>query len=411
MTRDEIKQADGEYIAHTYGRFDAVLVKGKNATAIDQDGRRLIDFTSGIGVNSLGWGDEQWAGAVAKQALAMAHTSNLYYTEPCVRLAKLLHEGTGCKKVFFANSGAEANEGAIKAARKYSREHHGPGRHQIITLVNSFHGRTVTTLSATGQDAFHQTFGPFTEGFAYVPAGDMGALLQAVTPHTCAIMVELVQGEGGVIPLKEKYIRTIESLCDQKDILLIVDEVQTGVGRTGSLYCYQQYGIQPDIVTSAKGLGGGLPIGAVMLFGRAGETFGPGDHGSTFGGNPVAAAGACVVLERMDRDMLEEIRRKGNWVRSSLEGTPGVENITGRGMMQGIALSEGLSAKELAAKCLEKGLMILTAKDKLRMLPPLTITDEELEEGVCILKQVLAAAAPTKTNKGETNNETPLQTA
>lgn len=390
-TFEQIRAEDTAYVANTYGRFPLALVEGKNASCRDEAGRTYIDLTSGIGVNSLGFCDPGWVEAVSRQAATLQHTSNLYYTEPCIAAAKLLCQRTGMKKVFFANSGAEANEGAIKAARKYSLDKYGTGRSKILTLVNSFHGRTVTTLAATGQEVFHDHFFPFTEGFVHLAANDLGALREALDPSVCAVMVELVQGEGGVIPLERDYVRELAALCAEQDILLIVDEVQTGIGRTGSLYAFQQYGLRPDLVTSAKGLGGGLPVGAVLFGEKTESVLTAGTHATTFGGNPVVCAGALQVLGRLDEAFLQEVRRKGAYLRAELEQMPHVRSVTGLGLMLGIELEEGVAAKEVLLRAMQEGVLLLTAKAKLRLLPPLTITDEELRTGLAALGRALAS--------------------
>lgn len=385
-----IKENDQKYIAHTYNRFDAALLKGSGCIAIDENGKTYLDMTAGIGVNALGYGDEAWAKAVSEQAKTLPHVSNLYYSQPDSDVAKMLCERTGFKKVMFANSGAEANEGAIKLARKYSYDHYGEERYEIITLKNSFHGRTITTLAATGQDAFHQFFDPFTPGFLHVPANDEAALKQAISKHTCAIMIELIQGEGGVIPLEKAYVQMLAQLCKQQDILLIIDEVQTGVGRCGTLYAYEQYDIQPDIVTTAKGLGNGLPIGGVLLHEKVQDTFHPGDHGTTFGGNPIACAGAKVVLQRLDADFLQAVLDKGEYLKQQLLNLPHIKAVNGLGLMRGAVLEEQIPAGDVVKACLQKGLLLLTAKDKLRMLPPLVITKAEIDQAMIILKEVLS---------------------
>lgn len=386
----DIKEQDQMYIAHTYHRFDAVLTKGSHCIAMDADGKSYLDMTAGIGVNALGYADKEWAKAVSEQANTLPHVSNLYYSQPDGDVAKMLCERTGFKKVMFANSGAEANEGAIKLARKYSYDHYGKERYEIITLVNSFHGRTITTLAATGQEAFHQYFDPFTPGFLHVPANDEAALKQALSKHTCAIMIELIQGEGGVLPLAKVYVQTIAKLCKQQDILLIVDEVQTGVGRCGTLYAYEQYDIQPDIVTTAKGLSNGLPIGGVLMNEKLQDTFHPGDHGTTFGGNPIACAGARVVLQRLDADFLQEVMDKGEYLKQQLLSLPHIKAVNGLGLMRGAVLDEHVQAIDVVKACLQKGLLILTAKDKLRMLPPLVITKGEIDQAMTILREVLS---------------------
>lgn len=383
------KELDNQYVAHAYGRFDVALTKGQGSTLYDEDGKKYIDFGSGIGVTAFGINDPVWTKAVEEQLHRVQHTSNLYYTAPCAKLAQLLCEKSGMKKVFFGNSGAEANEGAIKFARKYSFDKYGAGRSTIITLVNSFHGRTITTLAATGQDSFHTVFDPFTPGFKYCPANDVEALQAAATDDVCAVLFECVQGEGGVNNLSPTFINAIAKLAKEKDILIAVDEVQTGNGRTGTYFAYQQYGITPDIVTTAKGLGGGLPIGAVLFGEKLQDTMTPGSHGSTFGGNPVVAAGACSIVERIDDDFLSEVQRKSEKIRTALAKVKGVQSISGMGLMLGIETDK--PAGEVAKACLANGLLILTAKTKLRLLPALNISDAELDEGLEILKGVLEA--------------------
>lgn len=383
------KELDNQYVAHAYGRFDVALTKGQGSTLYDENGKKYIDFGSGIGVTAFGINDPVWTKAVEEQLHRVQHTSNLYYTAPCAKLAQLLCEKSGMKKVFFGNSGAEANEGAIKFARKYSFDKYGAGRSTIITLVNSFHGRTITTLAATGQDSFHTVFDPFTPGFKYCPANDIEALQAAATDDVCAVLFECVQGEGGVNNLSPTFVSAIAKLAKEKDILIAVDEVQTGNGRTGTYFAYQQYGITPDIVTTAKGLGGGLPIGAVLFGEKLQDTMTPGSHGSTFGGNPVVAAGACSIVERIDDDFLSEVQRKSEKIRTALEKVKGVKSISGMGLMLGIETDK--PAGEVAKACLANGLLILTAKTKLRLLPALNISDAELDEGLEILKGVLEA--------------------
>lgn len=383
------KELDNQYVAHAYGRFDVALTKGQGSTLYDEDGKKYIDFGSGIGVTAFGINDPVWTKAVEEQLHRVQHTSNLYYTAPCAKLAQLLCEKSGMKKVFFGNSGAEANEGAIKFARKYSFDKYGAGRSTIITLVNSFHGRTITTLAATGQDSFHTVFDPFTPGFKYCPANDVEALQAAATDDVCAVLFECVQGEGGVNNLSPTFVSAIAKLAKEKDILIAVDEVQTGNGRTGTYFAYQQYGITPDIVTTAKGLGGGLPIGAVLFGEKLQDTMTPGSHGSTFGGNPVVAAGACSIVERIDDDFLSEVQRKSEKIRTVLAKVKGVQSISGMGLMLGIETDK--PAGEVAKACLANGLLILTAKTKLRLLPALNISDAELDEGLKILKGVLEA--------------------
>lgn len=383
----DTKGLDSQYVAKAYNRFDVVLTRGKGATLYDENDKKYIDFGAGIGVNAFGCADEKWINAVEEQLGKVQHTSNLYYTEPCARLAKLLCEKSGMKKVFFGNSGAEANEGAIKFARKYSFDKYGEGRSTIITLQNSFHGRTITTLAATGQDSFHTVFGPFTQGFKYCPANDIEALRNMATDDVCAIMFECVQGEGGVNNLDIDFVKAAADIAKEKDILLVVDEVQTGNGRTGRYFAYQNFGITPDIVTTAKGLGGGLPIGAVLFGEKLKDTVAPGTHGSTFGGNPVVAAGACSIVERIDDEFLEKVREKSEYIRSFLAKVNGVKSVTGMGLMLGVEIDK--NAAETAKECLAEGLLVLTAKTKIRLLPPLNISEEELTQGLNILKGVL----------------------
>ena len=384
----DIKSIDKNYVANTYARADVTFVKGKGSYLYDEQGKKYIDFGSGIAVNTLGHANGKWAKAVKKQASKLAHVSNLYYSEPCALLAKRLVSLTGSKKVFFSNSGAEANECAIKCARKYSFDKYGEGRAKIITLVNSFHGRTVTTLSATGQDNFHTNFMPFTEGFDYATANDFDALNGKIDESVCAIMLELVQGEGGVNALSVEFVKNIEKLCQEKDILLIIDEVQTGNGRTGSLYAYQGYGISPDIVSTAKGLAGGLPLGATMMFSKCENTLIAGTHGSTFGGNPVACAGALAVLDALDGKLLLSVREKSEKIIKTLSSLAKVKSVSGKGFMLGVE-TEGITASEALTKMREKGLIVLTAKTKIRLLPPLNISDKDLDAGLEIMKEVL----------------------
>ena len=381
------KEKDNEFVSHAYGRFDVALSSGKGSTVWDENGKEYIDFGSGIGVTAFGIADEEWKSAVEAQLDKIQHASNLYYTKPCADLAMLLCEKTGMKKVFFANSGAEANEGMIKFARKYSFDKYGEGRKTIITLVNSFHGRTITTLSATGQDGFHTVFGPFTPGFKYCPANDIKALNDMITDDVCAIMFECVQGEGGVLNLNEEFVHEIAKIGAEKDILVAVDEVQTGNGRTGKYFAYMNYGITPDIVSTAKGLAGGLPMGAVLFGEKLKDTVTPGSHGSTFGGNPIAAAGAISIVERIDDKFLNEVAAKGDYIRDYLGKIKGVKSISGMGLMLGIETEK--PAKDIAAECLERGLLVLTAKTKIRLLPALNISKNELDKGLNILKEVI----------------------
>lgn len=387
---NRIQERDLQYISHTYKRFPVSLVRGKGATAFDADGKEYIDFTSGIGVNCLGYADEGWAEAVAKQAATLQHTSNLYYTEPDGEVAEILCKHTGFSKVFFGNSGAEANEGALKVARKYGAEKHGEKCNTVITLKNSFHGRTITTLAATGQDVFHQYFLPLTDGFKYVEAGNIEELEAAVDETVCAIMIELIQGEGGVVPVSREFVKRVDELCKEKDLVFVIDEVQTGIGRTGTLLCYEQYDISPDVISLAKGLGGGLPIGAVLMNERVAGVFSYGLHGSTFGGNPVSCAGAKYLLDKiMAPGFLEEVKAKAVYLRGKLEEIPQIESVTGLGLMLGAQLKEGYTAAEIAGECAENGALVLTAKTKLRFLPPLTITYEEIDKGLAVLKDCL----------------------
>lgn len=389
-TSNEIKQLDSDYIAQTYGRFNLALSHGKGCQVWDFEGNEYLDFTSGIGVNSLGWADEDWLKAVVHQASSLAHTSNLFFTEPSSRLAKKLAEASGLKRVFFANSGAEANEGAIKTARKYSHDKYGKDRATVLTLVNSFHGRTISTLSATGQEVFHQHFFPFTKGFDHTPANELRALETRLgQKDVCAIILEVVQGEGGVCSLDHEYLQGVQALCHQYDVLLIIDEVQTGIGRTGTMFAYQQFGLTPDIITLAKGLGGGLPIGAFVLGEKVQNTLGKSDHGSTFGANPVSCAGANAVLAKIDDAFLAEVKRKGEKLQKALAVLPKVKSVSGLGLMIGVEFEEGTKAVDIVAKCIEKGVLFLTAKTKLRLLPPLIINDEQIEKGIAVLKEVL----------------------
>ena len=381
-----VKELDVQYIAHTYARFPLEIVNGKGSLVYDETGKEYIDLGSGIAVNSFGVADDEWIAAVTAQLGKVQHMSNLYYTEPCAVLAKMLCEKSGMKKVFFGNSGAEANEGIIKAARKYAAEKKGPEYFTIITLKNSFHGRTLTTLAATGQDKFHQLFGPLTPGFAYADANDLEGLKKlAAEVKPAGILIECVQGEGGVLPLTAEFVRGIADLCAKEDIVFMVDEVQTGNGRTGRYYAYQNFGVMPDAVSTAKGLGGGLPIGAVMLGEKLQDIFGPGDHGSTFGGNPIACAGAVSVLGRIDENFLEMVRRKSAYIFSSLNGAEGIESVAGMGLMIGIKTVK--PAGEVVKACMEKGVLCLTAKDKVRLLPPLNIPQELLEKAIAVIKE------------------------
>lgn len=390
MTNEYYINLDKQYISNTYKRQNVVLARGKGSTAYDVEGKKYIDFTSGIGVNSLGFCNENWTSAVTAQVQTLQHSSNIFVSVPDTVLAEKLCKATGYSKVFFSNSGAEANEGAVKVARKFGADTKGKECVNIITLQNSFHGRTVAALEATGQDVFHKNFYPFTGGFKYAPINDKSALENTYDDTVCAVMVELVQDEGGVIAADKDYIRFVADFCKEKEILFIVDEVQTGVGRTGTLLTSTQFGVKPDVTTLAKGLGGGLPIGAVLMNEKTQGVLSFGDHGSTFGGNPVSCAGGVAVLdELLDRGLLNEVSPKADYIRGKLLEIPQVKELSGLGLMIGITLAEGYTASEIAAKCAENGLLILTAKTKLRMLPPLNITKEEIDEGIAILAKTL----------------------
>ncbi len=392
MNLEIMRNIDEHYVMPTYGRSPVLFVRGKGAKLFDADGREYIDFGSGIGVNSLGYADRKWVRAVQAQAKQLAHVSNLYYSPNYILLAEALCNIAGMEQVFFGNSGAEANEGAIKLARKYSFDKYGKGRHTIVTLVNSFHGRTLTTLSATGQDVFHNYFFPFTEGFNFVPANDIAALEAALDGTVCAVMLEPVQGEGGVMPLDREFFQKAAALAAEKDILLICDEVQTGTGRTGTFLASQQYGVKPDIVTLAKGLGGGLPIGAFLCNKKLAGVMGKSSHGSTFGGNPIACAGALAVLERLSEPgMLETVASRGEYIRGKIRGfmDPHIGDVRGMGLMIGVELV-GVEVADLLTKLRENGLIALSAKSVLRLLPPLTITKAETDKGLAALKKTLA---------------------
>ena len=389
MTLDEIQKQHDAALMPTAGRFPVARASGHGATAIDVEGRAYIDFGSGIGVNALGYCDEGWVRAVQEQAAALQHISNLYYSPVQVQFAAELCAATGMGRVFLCNSGAEANECAIKLARKYSFDKYGKGRSTIVGLENSFHGRTLTTLSATGQDVFHQYFFPFTEGFSFAKAGDLDSLKDKLDGSVCAVLLECVQGEGGVVALDKAYVQAVQALCRERDVLLLVDEVQTGAGRTGTFLACEQLGLQPDVVTMAKGLGGGLPIGACLCTQALGGVMSAGMHGSTFGGNPVACAAGRYMLSRLTQPaFLEEVARKGAAIRQRLAAMPHVREVRGMGMMIGVVLDAG-TARAVAEDCLQNGLLILTAKTLLRLLPPLNITREELDKGLSILESVL----------------------
>ncbi len=386
----DIISLDKQFVANTYARFPLVLKSGKGSLVKDEQGKEYIDLGTGIAVNAFGVSDKKWQKAVVSQMHKIQHTSNLYYSEPCTLLAQELCKRTGMDKVFFSNSGAEANECAIKAARKYGETQKGKEYYTIITLKNSFHGRTITTLSATGQDVFHKDFTPMTDGFVHAAANDINELESLVKTHKCCgIMIELVQGEGGVMALDKDYVMAVTNLAKQENLLLICDEVQTGNGRTGALYAYQAYGITPDVVTTAKGLGGGLPIGATMLSQKAAELFTPGLNGSTFGGNPVACAGALSILTRIDEKLLQDVQKKSEFIFNELRGADGVKSVSGMGLMIGVECEK--DAAQVIAACQEKGVLVIKAKNKVRLLPALNIPQKQLEKAIKILKEVCKA--------------------
>lgn len=383
------KELDQAYILGSYARLDVAFAHGKGSELYDEEGNRFIDLGGGIAVNTFGVADDAWADAVCAQVRELQHVSNYYYTGPQARLAQMLCERTGMRRVFFSNSGAEANECAIKAARKYGNDRYGAVRPRIITLVNSFHGRTLTTLSATGQEEFHQHFMPFTPGFIHVQPGDLSAMEQAMAQDDCcAVMMELIQGEGGVAALEETYVQAVSKMAAERDMLLIIDEVQTGNGRTGALYAYMRYGIKPDIVTTAKGLAGGLPLGATLFNEKTCEVLGVGQHGSTFGGNPVAAAGALSILSRFSEPLLEGVCLREQIIRQALSGAPGVKGISGLGLMLGIETAR--PAKDILYGALQRGVLVLVAKHKVRLLPPLNIPIPLLQEALSVLKEEIA---------------------
>ena len=381
------KNNDRNFVANTYARFDLEIVSGRGSLVYDDEGREYIDLGTGIAVNTFGVSDPEWIRAVTDQLGKFQHTSNLYYSAPCATLAKMLCERTGARKVFFGNSGAEANECAIKVARKWAQDTKGPGDYNIITLKNSFHGRTVTTLKATGQDVFHSDFNPFPGGFLYAEVGDIDGIRKLIRENPCAaIMMEPVQGEGGVVALDRDFVLSVSKIAHEEGLLLIMDEVQTGNGRCGELYAYMCYGITPDIVTTAKGLGGGLPIGATMLFEKVENTLTPGSHGSTFGGNPASAAGAISIIERIDEDLLSGVRERAEYIRRELSGCKGIKSITGLGLMIGIETVGDVNI--ILKKCMERGILPIKAKTKLRLLPALNIPMELLSRSVQIIKEV-----------------------
>ena len=380
---------DNKYVAHSYGRYPVCITYGKGSVVYDENNKKYIDFGTGIAVNSFGVSDEVWENAVIDQLNKIQHTSNLYYNEPCAKLAEMLCEKTGMKKVFFSNSGAEANECAIKAARRYAYNKYGDGHSTIITLKNSFHGRTITTLSATGQEHYHKEFTPFTEGFVYAEPNNFDDIKKLSKENKCiAVMVEIVQGEGGVCPLDKDYVQQIREFTEKNDMLMIVDEVQTGNGRSGQLYAYMNCDVVPDIVTTAKGLAGGLPLGAVLFGEKVKDIYTPGTHGSTFGGNPICSAAAISILDRIDEELLKAVRAKSDFIFKELMGTDGVEDVSGMGLMIGIKTVK--PASDIVKECMERGLLVLTAKDKVRLLPALNISWDELTEGINILKSVIA---------------------
>lgn len=390
MNSSDLINIDNEYIANTYNRFPVALLNGHGSVCTDLNGKKYIDFGSGIGTNALGFCDYDWINAVTMQINELQHSSNLFYTVPDALLAKRLCQITGYSKVFFGNSGAEANEGAVKIARKYGTDKKGADCYNIITLENSFHGRTITTLSATGQEIFHNHFHPFTGGFKYAIPNDKKSLNKLIDSSVCAIMIELVQGEGGVNVLDKDYVKYIEKICNENDILLIVDEVQTGIGRTGTLLCSEQYGIQPNIITLAKGLGGGLPIGVILMDNKTKSVLNIGQHASTFGGNPVVCAGALEVVRKIsDNEFLADVKSKGSYLKRCLKSLPYVTDVSGLGLMLGISLDNTFNVHTFAEKCVDNGLLILTAKNKLRILPPLNITKDEIDKGIDILKKSL----------------------
>lgn len=391
MDFQTIKARDDQYVLNTYARFPVDVDHGKNATLYSAEGREYIDFTSGIGVNSIGCANPKWVDAIAVQAARLGHMSNLFYTQPCGQLAEQLCRRAGMSAAFFANSGAESNEGLIKLARKYSFDKYGKGRGTILTLKNSFHGRTVTTLSATGQDVFHNYFFPFTDGFRFAEP-TMDGIAEVSGHDVCAVMLELIQGESGVYPLDQGFVHDLAVLCAERDWLLLVDEVQTGVGRTGSLFAFQQYGILPDVASFAKGIAGGLPMSGILANEKCRDVLGPGTHATTFGANPVCAAAGLVVQETLTDAFLEDVRAKGTYLRNQIEALdlPCFGATRGMGLMIGIQVKDGWTNKEIASKLIENGLLVLTAGPGMRLLPPLVISQEEMDQGLEILKKTLS---------------------
>lgn len=391
MDFETIKARDDRYVMHTYARFPVDIDHGENATLWSADGKEYIDFTSGIGVDSVGCADPRWVAAVAAQAAKVGHMSNLFYTQPCGELAEKLCRRAGMSAAFFCNSGAESNEALIKLARKWSFDKYGKGRSTVITLKNSFHGRTITTLSATGQEVFHNYFFPFNEGFRYAEP-TLDGVAQVAGHDVCAVLVELIQGESGVWPLEESFVQGLAELCAKRDWLLLVDEVQTGIGRTGTLFCYQQYGISPDAVSFAKGIAGGLPLGGILANEKCRDVLGPGTHATTFGGNPVCCAAALATLDILDEEMMGEIADKGDYLRRAIEAMdlPALGKTRGLGLMIGIEVAPGGSNREIARRLMDNGLLVLTAGPAIRLLPPLTITKDEMDKGLAILKQTLS---------------------
>ena len=392
MTFEELKALDHQYVMQSYGRFDVAIDHGRGATVWDAQGKEYVDFSSGIGVCSVGYGNEQWAKAICDQALKLGHISNLFYSEPYILLARRLCQRSGMANAFFANGGGEANEGMIKLARKYSFDKYGKGRGTVLTLNRSFHGRTITTLAATGQEVFHNYFFPFTEGFRYADANDLDSLESVAGHDVCAVMVELVQGEGGVLPLEREYVKKVADLCAKRDWLLLVDEVQTGIGRTGSLFAFQQYDIQPDVVSFAKGIAGGLPMSGILANEKCRDVFTPGTHATTFGGNPVCAAAALAVQDILTDEVLEQVKEKGAYLRAGIEALdlPCLGKTRGMGLMIGVEVKGEHTNKELCARLIQNGLLCLTAGPGLRLLPPLVITREEMDKGLAIMKAALS---------------------